>query len=175
MRCRKVMALLAKDGFGEHLPDAARRHLAECPNCSLQVRLLQETEALLRAVAPVDEPPFFTERFLAKLEQERTARSMTATRRFAAFLTPSRRWKLGLAVALAAAHLLASAPFSRTVVTAPEAGARYTAQIAPKLREGVVAFAKELLGTGPASPERGKDRRSGFVVPEGRGMKPTAA
>lgn len=167
MKCRKVKALLSQAGCVENLPDAARVHLAECPNCALQARLLQRTEELLRRVQPVDEPPFFTERFLARLEQERAHRLATAAQRIQAFLTPSRRWKLGLAVAMAAAHLLASAPFSRTVVTAPQTGAKYTAQMAPKLREGLIAFAKELLSAGSIPRGQGKDRRSDLHVPKG--------
>lgn len=166
MKCRRVKALLSKAGCVEGLPDAARAHLAECPNCALQARLLQRTEELLRTVEPVDEPPFFAERFLARLEQERAQRSATAPQRIQSFLTPSRRWKLGLAVALAAAHLLASAPFSRTVVTAPQTGAKYTAQVAPKLREGLIALAKELFGAGGVPRNLGRDRRSDLRVPE---------
>ncbi|MGQ9525006.1 MAG: hypothetical protein ACUVTZ_09235 [Armatimonadota bacterium] len=170
MRCRRVMALLAKVGREDELPEPARAHLEQCVKCAAQSRLLERAEALLRAVEPVDEPPFFTERFLARLERERARRCVTAGGRMQAFLTPSRRWKLWLAAALAAAHLLASAPFSRIIVNAPEAGARYTAEIAPRVREGVVSFAKELLGVGSEGAGEGGGRRSWLYPSGGRGL-----
>jgi anti-sigma factor RsiW len=170
MRCHEVLDLLADLGAVGAMPPPAQQHLQGCASCSAQARLLEKIEIALRSVPQVEEPAEFTDRFLEKLEAERTRRAMRLTDRLQVLFPPSRRWKLGFALAVAAAHLLALSPVSQSVVGVPTTGARYTAEVAPKLRQEVVSWARQvsvtILGSGgaPESPAKGKN--SGSWLPE---------
>lgn len=170
MKCRAVMGLLAKRGEVAELPAEAQQHIRECGSCAAQAHLLRKAEETLRCVREAEEPAWFDEAFFAKLEREKARSASRLPNRLREALPPSRRWKLGLVLAIVLAHILALSPVARSLVSAPSNGAKYTAEMAPRIRQGVAEWARHVTFTifGGSQPEQAPGKHKSSAAPDRR-------
>ncbi|PRX46488.1 anti-sigma-K factor RskA [Prauserella shujinwangii] len=103
----------ALNALDEHERARFRRHLAECPSCSQEVRELQATAARLGAASAEDPPPDLRRRVLAQVHETRQQSPASGpdprerSRRGAGMP----RWVLGLAAAAAVVGLALAGVF----------------------------------------------------------------